>query len=327
APLASVPTLPDGSRRVDGRVVLVRDTVMRPVAGTWVTLHRVGSDSAGALDSLRTGADGGYRFRYRPFGADDALYFASTSHGGIAYFTSPLRLADVRGDEGEIAVFDTTSRALPISVRGRHLIVPAPDAEGRRRVIEVFELTNDTSLTAVPGSDGARGAWSAALPAAARDFAVRPGEIPADGMAAIRGRALLLAPFAPGIKQVAYTYTLDGDAFPLAVALERATTVLEVLIEDPRGAAVAPGLTAVEPVSLEGRTFRRFLAQEVPAGSRVEVTVPATARGWERIALPALLSVVGGVMHLALLRALRLTAPAAAPAGATASRVAPAAAP
>ncbi len=318
AGLTAVATLPDGSRRVSGRVVLARDTVLRPLPGGFVTLHRVGSDSAGPLDSVRAGADGGFAFRYRAFGADDALYFASTSHGGIAYFTSPLRDADVRGDAAEITVFDTTSRAVPVTVRGRHLIVPAPDADGVRRVTEVFELTNDSSVTAIPGGDGARGAWSAALPPGAREFAVRPGEIPSDGMAAIRGRALLLAPFAPGIKQVAFTYALGNDDLPLRVALEQAPTVLEVLVEDPRAQVAGAGLVAVEAVALEGRTFRRFLSQDAPAGARVEVVLPVAPRRWERAVLPALLVVVGGAMVVLLLRAVRR------PATPAASRAAPA---
>ncbi|GLC26542.1 hypothetical protein [Roseisolibacter agri] len=298
-------TLPDGSRRVLGRVLLVRDTTERPVPGAWVTLHRVGSDGAGPLDSTRTQGDGGFTFRYRPTGAPDALYFASTSYGGIAYFTSPLRDAESRGEAAEISVFDTTSRAIPITVRGRHLIVSAPVADGSRNVIEVFELTNDTSFTAVPPTDGARGTWSVALPRGAADFAVRRGEVPDDGMSAVGGRAVLLTPFGPGIKQVAFTYRLPSDAFPLRLALERPVTVLEVLLEDPRGSATGAGIVPVDPVALEGRTFRRFLAQDVKEGATVDVAMPVTARRWDRVVLPVLLVTMGGAMVLLLLRATR----------------------
>jgi hypothetical protein len=285
--------------------VLVRDTTLRPVPGTWVTLHRVGSDSAGPLDSLRTRSDGTFAFRYRPTGAADALYFASTSYGGIAYFTPPLRDAVVAGDAAEITVFDTTSRPVPSTVRGRHLIVAAPSPDGMRHVIEVFELTNDSSVTGVPPTDGPRGTWSVALPAGARDFAVRRGEVPDDGMTAVAGRAVLLVPFAPGIKQVAFTYRVPGDAFPLRIALERPVSVLEVLLEEPRGTVTGAGLTAVEPVVLEGRTFRRFLAQETAAGATLDVAIPVAARRWERVVLPALLVTLGGAMVVLLLRASR----------------------
>jgi hypothetical protein len=169
----------------------------------------------------------------------------------------------------------------------------------------VFELTNDTSVTAVPPADGARGTWSVALPRGAVDFAVRRGEVPDDGMTMSGGRAVLRTPFGPGIKQVAFTYRLPADAFPLRLALERPVTVMEVLLEDPRGAANGAGVVAVDPVALEGRTFRRFLAQDVKDGAAVDVAMPRTARRWDRVVLPALLVTMGGAMLVLLLRASR----------------------
>jgi hypothetical protein len=295
-------TLPDGTRRVEGRVLLVRDTALRPLPSTWVTLHRVGSDTAAPIDSVRTDGQGAFGFRYRPTGVADALYFASSSYGGIAYFTSALRDADVRGGSAEITVFDTTSRAVPVTVRGRHLIVSAPTPDGARNVIEVFELSNDTSVTAIPSSLATRGTWSVSLPPGARNFAVRPGELPADGMSAANGRAVLQVPFAPGLKQVAFSYQLGDAGLPLRVALEAAATVFEVLIEDPRGVASGAGLVATEAVALEGRTFRRFLAQDAPAGASVEVSLPDIERRWESVALPLVLVGIGGGMLLLLLR-------------------------
>jgi hypothetical protein len=247
-----------------------------PVPGVYVVLHRVGRDTAGPLDSVRTDAAGRYAFRYRPSGAGDALYFASTSVGGIAYFSPPFRDAVVRGDAAEIQVFDTTTAAVPLTVRGRHLIVGAPDGEGARNVIEVWELSNDTSVTAVPPAGDVRGVWSTALPAGARDVALRPNsDIPPDRFRAREGRAVLLAPFAPGVRQVAYSYRLADGAFPLRLPVERKASVLEILVEEPQGLATGPSLVQADAVTLEGRTFRRFLAQDVAPGAPVEVSIPA----------------------------------------------------
>ena len=68
---------PSGSRTVAGRVVRPGVEAFEPVSGTWVTLHRVGRDRAGPLDSARTASDGSYRFGYTPSGAPDAIYFVS----------------------------------------------------------------------------------------------------------------------------------------------------------------------------------------------------------------------------------------------------------
>lgn len=308
--------------------MLVRDTALQRVPAQWVTLHRVGSDTAGPLDSARTGADGGYRFQYRPSGSTDALYFVSSSYGGIAYFTPPLRAADVRGEAAEITVFDTTSAAVPISVRGRHLIVSAPSAQGTRRIVEVFELTNDTSVTAVPAAR-ASGTWSVALPAGARAFSVRAGEVPADGMTVSGGRAVLRVPVAPGLKQVAFTYELPGDAFPLQLALEQPVTVLEVLLEDPRGTATGAKLVATSAVVLEGSTFQRYLAQDPKAGERLVVALPVPPLRWEGYVPAALLVGIGGAMFVLLLRSGSRRRAARAPVAAMPARTAtaPSAAP
>ena len=52
-----------------------------PVVGQWVVLHRVGSDRAGPLDSVKSGPNGRFRMRYAPSGADDALYFVTNKSG------------------------------------------------------------------------------------------------------------------------------------------------------------------------------------------------------------------------------------------------------
>ncbi len=81
--------LPSVSQQVSGRIVRpgVRD--MEPMRNVWVTLHRVGPDSAGPLDSIKSDARGRYSFKYTRTGSNDAVYFVSASFDGIAYFTSP----------------------------------------------------------------------------------------------------------------------------------------------------------------------------------------------------------------------------------------------
>jgi len=48
------------------------------VANAWVTLHRVGTDHAGPVDSTHTSASGHYVFHYKRTGATDAIYFVSS---------------------------------------------------------------------------------------------------------------------------------------------------------------------------------------------------------------------------------------------------------
>lgn len=295
---------PQRVRVVEGNVVRPVDPLMRPVPGIWVTLHRVAADSAGPLDSVRSDAEGRYAFRYRPWGDEGALYFVSASYGGIAYFAPPLRTARVTGEDAEIVVFDTTSRHVPIAVRGRHIVVSAPGAGGTRSVVEVFELSNDSSVTRV--ATDTQPTWLTHVPVTASDFIVGQGDIAPDAVTMRGGRVALFAPLAPGLKQLSFQYRLPADAFPLAVPTATPIDVLEVLIEEPTGEASGAGLGEQAPVSVEGRTFRRFLAQDAPASAVIRIAMPSISVAVRRSRwLKAVALAVGSAMLVALPVALR----------------------
>jgi len=276
------------------------------VPGVRVTLHRVGSDREGPLDSTVTDERGRYAFRYDRTGASDAVYFAAASRDGVAYFTLPLQPGAEHGDDAVITVFDTTSRPVPISIRGHHVIVERPAADGSRRVTEVFEISNDSSVTRVARGDSPRDAvWSAILPPGAEHPVVREGDVPAAAVRFAGGRMLVYAPFAPGLRQVAYTYSLSPDAFPLKLPLQQPTAIVEVLLEESAARATAPGLTRVQPAPIEGRDFQRYLGRDAPASGVITIHIPdpAPSVGTSYVALLTL--VIGGAMTWALARALR----------------------
>ena len=296
----------DDVRTVDGRVRRpvaqgLDTTDMGPAANTWVTVHRVGPDSAGPLDSVRSDASGHYRLRWRTFGNTDAMYFASVTWHGIAYFTPPLRDRNTRGDAAEITVFDTTSRTFPLHIKGRHVIVSAPDSTHLCTVIEVFELENDSLRTLVsPATRTAAATWSVRIPTAAQDVHATEGEISKDAFSAVSGRVSVFAPMAPGIKQVSFSYRVPSGRFPLSIPIDADAVVVEVLLEDAQGRAQGAGMVAVDPVTMENRTFRRFLAQDVRAGSSLVLRIP-NGRGIPRKGfLVAVLLTLGSAMLLAL---------------------------
>ena len=275
---------------------------MVTVPGAWVTLHRVAPDSSGPVDSVRADAGGRYSMRYKPLGGD-AVYFASSMFGGVAYFTPPLPAMDAGGDAGEITVFDTTSAPVPIHTRGRHLVVSASAVDGRRTMVEVFELSNDSTVTAVAGSRG-RATWSTTLAPNATNFQVGQSDVGGDAVQFRDGRVLVYASISPGIRQVAFSYSVPAADFPLTVPVAEPVGVFEVLLEDAGASASGGGLAEQQPVSLEGRSFRRFLAQDMRGGSDLTITVgePTAPRGNRYLFLPV--AVAAAVMAVALAFAL-----------------------
>jgi hypothetical protein len=236
-----------------------------------VTLHRIGP-TAGPVDSARTDAAGRYAFAVsRPDTA--AMYLATSRYGGIAYFAKPARVGDP-AEVAEIHVFDTTSAPLPLRHLGRHVVVSAPDAEGRREVVEVWELGNDGTQTrlSVPGNP----AFVTSVPAAATGVRSTQGDFAGAG-AEIAGREVrVVAPVAPGVRQLVVTYDLAPEAFPLALVVAESTAVVEVLLEEAGAAVDSPMVEAVGAVPSDGRNFLRYLGDDAAPGV-LTIRVPETA--------------------------------------------------
>lgn len=302
------------ARRVDGRIVRGTRQGPVPVANQWVVLHRVGHDRAGPLDSVRTSAAGTYSLRYHTSGDTAALYFVTASYGGVVYPGSPLRAPDVHGDPAQITVFDTTSARVPVKIGGRHLIVGAPNPDGHRPIGEVYDLQNDSTVTVV-ARDSVTPAWTVRVPALATAFQANPnGDLP-NGALVRRGNDVgIFAAISPGIRQIAFTYELPPNAFPLAVPLERPTGVLEVLVQEPQAHVQAPRLRELAPVSAEGRTFRRFLGSDLEAGAVVHIDVPRViGREREKVYLGIAIALIAAMAAALVVTARRSFTRTAAP--------------
>lgn len=300
APPAS-PASPD-ARTVEGRVVRPGAEAFEPVSGSWVTLHRVGRDRAGPLDSVRTAIDGAYRFAYRISGAADAIYFVSASYAGIAYFSSGLTQQETTGQDAEIQVFDTTSSGIALTVRGRHIILSASTGGTRRGLIEVFEITNDSSRTLIGATDKSA-TFRVRIPQGAQDFKVAQGDVPADAVTMVDGEVQVQMPFAPGLKRLSFSYSVDAGAFPLKVPVQFTTGVLEVLAEDPQATVVAPKIAETAPASIDGRNFRRFLGNDVPASGVLEMDLPGSGQAQKTRIVISMVVAIALAMLVSLARA------------------------
>ena len=293
---------------MSGRIVRPGASGLDPVAGAWVVLHRVGPDRAGPLDSVRSDSRGRYSFRYVRGGSEEAIYFVSASYDGIAYFTPPLTEGNVGGKDGEITVFDTTSRHVPLSLRGHHVVVSAADANSRRSIVEVYDLSNDSSVTRVAaGDDPSSATWQTHIVPGAADFKVGQGDISAGAVTYANGLVSVFAPLAPGIKQLSFSYSLPARAFPLKLPLEKETGIYEIMVEETSGSVTGPHLKEVDPVTVDNRNFRRFLASDMPENSVAVIDLPAPppTHTIDPRYLVALTLVIGGSMVLALAQALR----------------------
>ena len=292
-PAMGTPGVAGEVRTVSGRVMRGSGGSAQPVDGQVVVLHRVSTDSSGPVDSVRTTSTGAYRFRYT-LDSPRSMFIVSTRYSGVAYFTTPLREREVSGPDADVAVFDTTSTAFPLTIRARHVVVAPPQAGGLRQVVDVYEVSNDSSKTLVTGSSG--GTWRVTLPDEASNPSSTGGELPDDSFRFANGRAELMVPFPPGSRQLVLTYSIPVES-SVPIAVNEAVTSLEVLLEGTGSEIRGAGLVAEEPVSMEGRTFQRYRAASVPAGSSFTVETSGTpGRGRLALLIVAAIAIALGIL-------------------------------
>jgi hypothetical protein len=295
----AVPSLAAGQSIAAGRVIRTGADSL-PAAGARVLLHRVGRGVQGPVDSVITDQRGAFRFRFK---ADTtAVYLTSSRYAGIEYFSPAVHLDPTRPDTAlRILVSDTSSR-VPIELAARHIVVADPGQDGNRGVLDLIVLQNRGDRTLV-APDTVHPAWSAPLPAGT--FGLEPGEgdVSPEALRREGDRVLLLAPIAPGEKQLILQYDLPAAVRTMTLPFETSAGFVNVLVTDPSARVTGGALAPADTEVIQGRTYRRWMGQ-VPAGStvRIELAGPFRAPPW---ALRALVGGLAAGLALAAVRALR----------------------
>ena len=198
-------TNPAPTTFVAGRVVLPRDADTVPVPGARVVLHRVGRETQGPLDSASADASGRFRFRFRPDTA--SIYLLSARWGDVEYFSPPVHTNPARPDTAmRVVVYDTSSTA-PIEVEARHIVVPRAGPDGTRSVLDLIVLRND-GRTARVAPDSSRPSWRLVLPQGTGDLQVGESDLSPDAIVREGSTVNVLAPLAPGQKQLSLEYSV-----------------------------------------------------------------------------------------------------------------------
>lgn len=292
------PSLP-AQAAAAGRVVLPRPRDTVPVPRIRVVLHRVGRDVQGPIDSAVTDARGRFRFSFHT--DTSAIYLLSARYGGIEYFSPPLRSDPARPDTAlSLAVYDTSSGA-PVTVEARHIIVPRAGEDGARSVLDLIVLRNDGLLARV-SPDSAHPSWSMALPPDAAAMEVRESDVSPEAVVRIDDSVHVLAPLAPGQKQLSLEYALPPTRLDVAWPIGPSGALVNLLVEE-RGVRVSGGLVPVDSQVIEGRTFQRWKGN-VPPGGVVRLVLRSGAKApWP--VLGGMVAAVAAALTFAAWRLLR----------------------
>jgi hypothetical protein len=119
----------------------------------------------------------------------------------------------------------------------------------------------------------------------------------------VGNRVELLAPVAPGEKQLILQYGLPASTRNLELPFEEPADLVNVLVAD-RGARVSGGgLVAADTEVIQGRTYRRWMGP-VTAGATVRIRLGGAGQA-PRWVLPVLVAALAAGLLFAGLRVLR----------------------
>ncbi len=291
------------SLMVSGRV-LRGGPATRPLAGTWVVLHRVTMDGAGRpIDSTRTDDAGRFTLALaRP--ERGAVYVASTWYAGIAYFSAPLDGAvHPAATLSPLYVYDTSSVG-PVRLARRVVTIARQRRDGAHAVLELLDLENPGWRTRI-AADTLRPTWAGALPTAALQLQLGQGDLSPEAVTRRGDSVVVFAPIPPvARKQLSYAYVLPADLRGLSLPIDQPTGELDLLLEDTAAVVRAAALDSLGIEELQGRRFARYQMRAVAAGTYLAIALPA-ARARPQALVPLIVAVAALVLAVAFVVALR----------------------
>jgi hypothetical protein len=234
----------------------------------------VGQESQGPIDSTRSDRRGRFQFTFRP--DTSAFYLLSAEHAGIEYFSPPVATNPERPDTGiRMLVYDTSS-ATPIVLVARHLVIARPGQDGSRGVLDLMVLRNDSRLTRIT-SDTTQPTWSAPLPPGTIGLDLSESDFSREAVARRGDSVIVIAPFAPGEKQLTVQYLIPSGRSAVELPFGRPGAAINVLAEEKDARVTGGGLVPADSQVIQGRSFRRWTGV-APAGDVARIVLPGVHR-------------------------------------------------
>lgn len=235
-----------------------------PFAGATVVVHRVGIDESGPLDTVRSGFDGSFRFRFPrvpdPAGLQE-FYFASVERDGVSYFGPLIQTVADLDSLYVVDTYDTTpappeGAALPVTAR---YTVLEQVENGGWTATDLLHVQHEGDRTLVAAASGATFVYP--LPEGASDLEVGGTQVSPDAAALVDGNLRVTSAIPPGEREFIVRYRLPDPYVTLRYP--GVTREAQLLIREPAPLLEVEGLPGVEPVDEAGVTYRRFAGAEI----------------------------------------------------------------
>jgi len=250
--------------------------------------------------------------------ASDRVYVANVKYKGGDYDSQPVTFKT--GEQTKtiaMRVYEPTTDVGILRVNVHHMIVEV--GAGMIQVAELLVFTNPTDRTYVGAKvrpDGKRDTLVFSIPPGARSVEYLEGLMECCVFATSSGGLQDTMDVKPGMRQIAYSYTLPYARSDLRIArtLDYRADRVEIFGKMPSQMQVVP-LTSQPAVTTEQGSYARFSGEGVPARGEISILLsglPVTSSTARRLTIAAFAGVIAAALAYPLLRRTRRKAVRAA---------------
>lgn len=245
---------------------------------------------------------------------DGNIYTISVDHLGVFYGES---LSNDGLDKNLLlTVYETTRDASIIEVERQVMVIATVDKSDQLvSAIEFVRLVNPSDRTLLPDLTNLEqiSFLRFALPPDPAELNVQ-SDLPGGDIVSIGTGFALTSPVIPGAHSIdfSYVFPFDNESISYRQSLVQGAGIFQVLVPETFPDMAVPDLERVDPVDIQGTSYRAYEARDVPPGQGLQIQITGLplpgvwsrftnsvtgGRFWQ-IAIPSALGVTLAVMLL-----------------------------
>ena len=235
------------------------------------------TDADGQLSGTgQTSPDSAGRFAFENVLVQDgATYTVSVDYQGVFYGTSMF--SDSLADELLLTIYETTRDASVIEVERQVIVIATVDkSEQLASAIEFVRIVNPSDRTLVPDLTNMDqiSFLRFALPPNPAELSVQ-SDLPGGDIVSIGTGFALTSPVVPGAHSIDFSYVFpyESETVSYRQSLVQGADIFQILIPETFPDIAVSGLSTVEPVNIQGTSYRAYEIRDIPKGQGLQIEI------------------------------------------------------
>ncbi len=235
------------------------------------------TDTDGRLSGTgQTSPDGKGRFVFEDVQVGNGnTYTVSVDHLGVFYGVSFA--TDGLGDDLLLTVYETTRDASIIDVERQVMVIAAVDKDEQMvSAIEFVRIVNPSDRTLLPDLTNMEqiSFLRFALPPDPAELSVQ-SDLPGGDIVSIGTGFALTSPVVPGAHSIDFSYVFpyEDETVSYRQSLVQGAGIFQILVPETVPSMAVPGLTNVEPVGIQGASYRAYEDRDLPKGQGLQIEI------------------------------------------------------